>query len=380
MHPATNGPPADQRQEFLLRLNAATPRVIVTPALLAANIGMFLVMAALGIHILGARADEYLRFGANFAPLTTNGEWWRLMSSTFVHLGILQLAFNLWALWDCGRLAERLFGNLWFAFVYLFAGVAGSLASMMWNPQAISMGASGAVFGVLGALLAYTMLQRGSVPPEVMNRLRVSTSVFVTYSLFYGFAQNGIDNAAHLGGLAGGFIMGSITARPLDLQTRRAGNARRAFFAATFAAVLVTAAVRLMPDTGRIYRQAIDLQNQIEVFSAEDKRLSLAFQSIVDQTRTAKLSDDDALKELRVKILPAWDEAVARLARVELDAKAPARKDYELLLRYAVAHRDMIKAVADTLEAGDTEHEKKVAELRMQAESALKQYQERQKK
>jgi rhomboid protease GluP len=380
MYSATTGPPADQRHEFLLRLNAATPRIVVTPTLLAGNIGLFLVMAALGINILGGRTDEYLRFGANFAPLTTGGEWWRLIACTFVHLGILHLAFNMWALWDCGRLTERLFGNVWFAVVYLFAGVAGGFASMLWNPQAISVGASGAVFGVFGALLAYITMRRGAIPPEVMNRLRVSTSVFVTYSLFYGFAQTGIDNAAHLGGLAGGFVMGLIAARPLDPQPRRAGNARRALFAALLAGVLLPAAAWLMPDTARIYRQAIDLQNQIEAFTTEEKRLSSAFQSIVDQTRTAKLSDDDALKEMRTKILPAWDDAVARLARIELDAKAPARKDYELLMRYAVARRDMIKAVADTLESGDPEHEKMIAELRMRAEVALKQYQERQKK
>jgi len=72
------------------------------------------------------------------------------------------------------------------------------------------------MFGVFGALLAYLTAQRGSVPPEVINRLRISTSIFVVYSLFYGFAQAGIDNAAHVGGLAGGFLMGLIGARPLD--------------------------------------------------------------------------------------------------------------------------------------------------------------------
>lgn len=380
MHSATTGPPADQRQEFLLRLNAATPRVMVTPTLLAGNIGLFLVMTALGINILGGRIDEYLHFGANFAPLTTGGEWWRLIACTFVHIGILHLAFNMWALWDSGQLTERLFGNVWFAVVYLFAGVAGGFASMLWNPQAISVGASSAVFGVFGALLAYITMRRGSIPPDVINRLRISTSVFVTYSLFYGFAQAGIDNAAHLGGLAGGFVMGLIAARPLGPQTRRAGNARRALFAALLAGVLLPAAAWLTPDTTRVYRQAIALQKEIAAFSVEETRLIAAFQGIVDETRTGKVSDAAALKELRTRILPEWDDAVARLARVELDAKAPARTDYELLMRYAVARRDMIKAVADTLETGDPEQEKTIAELRMQAEAALKQYQERQKK
>ena len=198
-----------------------------------------------------ASADDYLRFGANFAPLTTGGEWWRLLTCTFVHFGILHLAFNMWALWDSGQLTERLFGNAWFLAIYLFAGVAGSLASMLWNPQAISVGASGAVFGVFGALLAYLVRQRGAIPPEMMNRLRISTSMFVTYSLFYGFAAAGIDNAAHLGGLAAGFVMGLIAARPLETKARAAGNTRRLALALTVAAAALLPAARFAPDTSQ---------------------------------------------------------------------------------------------------------------------------------
>ncbi len=372
--------PDDAQQEFLLRLNAVTPRVVVTPALLAINVGVFLAMTALGIKVLGGRADEYLRFGANFAPLATSGEWWRLITCTFVHLGILHLTFNMWALWDSGRLTERLFGNGWFAALYLFAGVAGSSASMLWNQQVISAGASGAVFGVFGALLAYLTVQRGSIPVDVINRLRVSTSAFVVYSLFYGFAQAGIDNAAHLGGLAGGFVMGLILARPLEARSHRSGNARRALFAALLAIVTLPTAAWLTPDTSRIYRQAIALQREIAAFSTEDNRLLVAFQRIVDQTRSGKLSDAAALRELRATLLPAWNEAVARLARVDLDATAPARKDYELLMRYAMARRDTIKAVTDYLETNNPAYERMINELRAQADEALVQYRERQQK
>ena len=373
-------PQADPQQQFPQRLNAATPRAVVTPALLAINIGVFLVMAALGIRVLGGRPDEYLRFGANFAPLTTGGEWWRLLTCTFVHFGVVPLAINMWALWDTGRLTERLFGNVGFTALYLFAGVAGSSASMLWNQQVIGVGASGAVFGVFGALLAYMTVQRDSIPAHVINRLRASSSVFVVYSLLCGFTQAGIDNAAHLGGLAGGFATGLILARPLDPLTRHRRNVQRALLAALLAAVTLPTAAWLTPDTSRVYRQAIALQKEIEVFSAAENELLAAFQGVVDQSHHGKLSDADALRELRIRILPEWDRAVARLAGVELDAHAPTRKDYELLMRYAVAQRDTIKATADYLETGNPAYERMVGELHNQAQEALALYRKRQQK
>lgn len=366
--------------EFLRRLHAATPLVAVTPVLIALSSGVFLVMTALGMGVLGGRADEYLRFGVNFAPLTTGGEWWRLITGNFVHLGILHLAFNMWALWDSGRLAERLFGNVWFAVLFLFAGAAGSLTSMLWNQQAISGGASGAVFGVFGALLAYTSVERGAVPPASLDRLRVSTSVFVTYSLFYGFLQAGVDNAAHLGGLAGGFVMGLIASRPLAPQMRRNANTQRALLAVLLAAVTLPTAAWFVPGTSRIYRQAIALEKETAVFNGELARLLAAFQDIVHRSQSGQMSNSDMLKALRNDMLPEWDAAVARLARVELDAGAPARKDYELLLSYAVARRDLVKAAADYLETNDEAHEQKMSELRAQADAALNQYRSRQKK
>ncbi len=367
---------APAEHDFYQRLTAATPRAYVTPLLIAGNVGFFLEMTVLGVSVIGGRAEEYLRFGANFAPLTTGGEWWRLFTCTFIHFGVIHLGFNMWALWDSGRLTERLFGNGWFAALYVFAGVGGSSASMLWNQNVISGGASGAVFGVFGALLAYMTVERGSIPPQTLNHLRVSTSTFVVYSLFYGFVQSGIDNAAHLGGLAGGFLMGLILARPLVAGRRGTGNARRALLALSLAAVTLPTAAWLTPDASRIYRQALVLQKEAAAFSAEEQWLQAAFLAIAKPSR--KIDAAAALAELRTNILPAWDAAVARLASVDLDVKAPARKDYELLLRYATARRDGMKAVAGYLETNDLSYERRVTEQREIAADALKQYQSRQ--
>lgn len=372
-------PLASAEREFNQRLTAATPRAFVTQALIALNVGVFLVLTMRGMSVTGGHADEYLRFGANFAPLTTGGEWWRLVTCLFVHAGILHLALNMWALWESGRITERLFGNGWFAVLYLFAGLSGSCASMWWNQQVISMGASGAVFGVFGALLAYMTVQRGSIPPHALNRLRISTSTFVMYSLFYGFLQSGVDNAAHLGGLAGGFVMGLCLARPLDATPRRGGHARRAVFAVLLAAVTLPTAALLTPGTSRVFRQAIELQKAVDTFGAEEKRLQAAFQDLAERSRAKKTNAPGALKEVQTNLLPAWEAAVAELATLELDANAPARKDYELLLRYATLRREGMKALADYLATGNPSYMANVSALHAEAAVALTQFKARQK-
>lgn len=363
---------------FARRLHAATPRVMVTPALIALNVIVFIVMLAMGVGIFGGHADDYLKFGANFGPLTTGGEWWRLVTCTFVHAGILHLAFNMWALWDSGYLTERLFGNAWFAAIYLFAGVAGSFASMLWHAETISVGASGAIFGVFGALLAYTIRQHRSIPPEITNRLRISTSIFVTYSLFYGFAASGIDNAAHFGGLAGGLIMGCIAARPLEANARAAGHSKRIALALLVAAIALPLAAHFVPDSSRVYREAMALEKAVKVFADEDRRLAGMYDEVVRRARDGRLDDRLAASELRNTLLPAWDRAIAGLSGVEIDAAAPLRKDYELLLRYANARREMSAALADFLDAATPSNRDRFSEKRLEAETALKEYSARQ--
>lgn len=364
---------------FAQRLHAATPRVFVTPALLALNVVVFAAMAAMGVGVLGGRPDDYIRFGANFGPLTSGGEWWRLVTCTFIHAGILHLLFNMWALWDSGQLTERLFGNAWFFAIYLYAGICGSVASMLWRNEAVSVGASGAVFGVFGALLAYTLRQRGSIPPSMMNRLRISTSIFVTYSLFYGFAASGIDNAAHLGGLAAGLVAGLLAARPLAAPERARGHGMRIVAGALIVAVTVPAALVFTPDTSRVYRQALALQKAIDAFSAEERRLSGRFDAAAKRAREGR-DDRAALQELRADLIPAWDKAVSQLAALELDATAPMRRDYDILLRYAQARRDMTAALADFLDAGTPASRQRFLDTRAATEAALQEYRERQSK
>jgi rhomboid protease GluP len=108
-----------------------------------------------------------IAWGSNFGPYTTEGEWWRLFTSLFIHFGIAHLLLNMFALTAFGPLVERLFGSVNFLFVYLLAGIAGSLASIAWNPGINSAGASGAIFGILGALMAVQLRAGATIPMDI---------------------------------------------------------------------------------------------------------------------------------------------------------------------------------------------------------------------
>ena len=110
-----------------------TPRAYVTPALVGVNVAVFVLMALSGVGLLSPRPLDLIRWGANFGPLTTHGEWWRLLTATFVHIGALHLLCNMWALWDVGVLMERLVGPAGLLVLYLLAGLAGSVASLSWH-------------------------------------------------------------------------------------------------------------------------------------------------------------------------------------------------------------------------------------------------------
>jgi rhomboid protease GluP len=131
----------------------------------------------------------------------------------FIHGGLLHIGFNMWCLWSLGRLAESVYGHWTFAGVYLISGLAASLASVIWNPVVLSVGASGAIFGIAGALIASFYLGEFSLPRAALSGTLRSVVVFVGYNLFFGAVIARTDNAAHIGGLLMGLLLGALIAK-----------------------------------------------------------------------------------------------------------------------------------------------------------------------
>jgi rhomboid protease GluP len=238
--------PVDHR-EFVWRLHEATPRTWVTPTLVALNVLVWLLNVLAGMSPMSPRPIDLAMWGANHLPLTVEQPW-RLLAATFLHGGIIHLAFNMWALWDTGRLAERFYGNLQLGLIYLVAGLSGSVASLFFAARTgVSVGASGAIFGVVGCLLAAIFTKAHKLPPVLVQSMRSSMLMFVGFSLFMGFTAGFIDNAAHIGGLAGGFLMGMVLAEKFDADEFRRQAPLRAIVAVLLAVMALGAAWKLLP-------------------------------------------------------------------------------------------------------------------------------------
>ena len=193
--------------------SAALRLPLVTYALLVVNLLVF------GAAQRAGAADDpevLLDYGAMFSPLIADGQYWRLFTAMFLHADVPHILFNGLGLLLFGSVVERTYGHLRFAVIYVIAGLAGSVLSFGMNSIAIGAGASGAIFGVLGALGAFFAVQRNTIGKRAWINL-AAVAVMAGISLGYGLVTPRIDNWAHLGGLIGGAAMGlalSPTLRP----------------------------------------------------------------------------------------------------------------------------------------------------------------------
>ena len=152
-----------------------TPRVIATPALIVANVLIYAATAGASGQT-EPRPDVLVGWGALFGPGVANGEWWRLVSAMFLHAGILHIALNCLFLRQIGNLVERLMGSFAFLTIYLVTGVTGAMASLMAHPRSIGVGASGALFGITGTLLA-VVLSSGGQMRELLDDRPISVGL-----------------------------------------------------------------------------------------------------------------------------------------------------------------------------------------------------------
>lgn len=180
---------------------------IATPILIDLNLLVFIVMIASGVGIMSPSTLSLLKWGADFGPLTLTGDWWRAVTCNFIHIGAFHLLMNMYAFMYVGLLLEDLIGSRRMFMSYLLTGLCSAVFSLYMHGETISAGASGAIFGLYGIFLAFLFFHR--IAKEQRKALLTSILIFVGYNLVYGM-KAGIDNAAHIGGLLSGFLLGII--------------------------------------------------------------------------------------------------------------------------------------------------------------------------
>lgn len=290
-------------------LRARTPQVLVTPAVISVNALVFVAML-----FGGGLADDpgaLVGWGASFGPRTANGEWWRLLTSMFVHTSLLHLLATTIGLVQVGIITERVVGPLAFGTVYVVAGVLASLVSLAAFPLDVSAGAAGATFGTYGLLLAssFWCVLRGAtiaVPVTVAKSLIPAAAVLVLHSM----ASNALGFGAEITGFLTGIACGLVITRRVGEETPSPR-----FVAAEVAATLVIAVITAVP-----LRGIVDIRPEIGRIVAFEYRSSRAYQDEAARFREGLIEAEALAQVIDGSIVPELQEV---RARVEAIGKVP---------------------------------------------------------
>jgi membrane associated rhomboid family serine protease len=252
-------------------------RYPVTIVLLAINILAYIVDFIPGIN---------LRFwGTNYGPLTLSGQYWRLFTAGFLHADIFHIGFNMWCLWSLGRLSEQLFGK-WQTFaIYMVTGVGGAILSIAYNPQRAELGASGAIFGLVGAVLAGVKFGDLNISTGEKRSIIGSVVTFAVINFALGMSGN-IDNMCHLGG----FVTGLLVGLPM-------GAFARSHQIWQLATLVITSAVVAAGGRELVQTHSAAAQKSLAMMQAEQGNYRAATEYLEKYTAENQ-QDDEALSQL----------------------------------------------------------------------------------
>lgn len=304
--PVPGEPQFDPVGEYFRTLLGLTPSTPVTVLIVAANLAIFGVMALVSGGLIAPQTDTLLSWGALYGPYVSEGQYWRLLTSVFLHFGAIHVGVNMWVLWDAGRFVERLVGNAGYLVLYLFSGLCGSLASAYFSPYSVCAGASGAVFGVFGGLMAFVVKQRHLMPPVLFQRLRKSMFSFLVLNLIIGVSVPFIGLAAHIGGLIGGFLAGFWLVHPVTPDGARGRFLHNAV-------LLLVAPPLLIVATLPLYGRFFDLDGWLKNFSATERETMEQVRTAGQQFDAGELTSEQFSNVVQNQVIPRWYEALDRL-------------------------------------------------------------------
>jgi rhomboid protease GluP len=328
-----------------------------TPLLINLNIVLFIFLILSGADLLQPDNDILIKWGANFRPVTLEGEWWRLFTSCFLHIGIFHLLLNMYALVYIGMLLEPRIGSSRFLSAYILTGIAASATSLWWHELTISAGASGAIFGMYGVFLA--MLSTNLIEKSARKALLTSIGIFVFYNLVNGM-KGGIDNAAHIGGLVSGLIIGY--AFYPSLKKPEATNLKYSLIALLAVFVLTTSFFvykKLPNDIGKY-------DDKMKSFSTMEN-MALAVYRLPENSST-----ETYLSEIKERGLHFWNENITLLNEVEkYNLPAVIHERNKKLIEYCKLRIKSYEVLYKSINENSEQYKEEIENYNVQIESII---------
>lgn len=370
---------AEQLLEVEKVMNLSTGSRWLTYGIMVINLGVFLLMAMDGAGIFESNGAVHIRWGSNYGLLTSTGDYWRLITNTFLHFGIIHLAMNIYALYMVGVYLEPMLGKIRFIGAYLATGLLASLASLWWHTEGVnSAGASGAIFGLYGLFLG--LLFTKLIPDLVRKSLLSTTVIFVGYNLFYGL-KGGVDNAAHIGGLLSGFLIAQFYIPALRREREHDRTAHWQGWPVLAAAVLICFLYLQknpgnMAERKELEKELINMRSpDYEKFNQQLNRFDqwhgLAQGVLQDSTLT-----DAALKE-KIETVGRgyWKQADQTLEEcLRLRVPESQLNKVKTLQEYVALRNQELDLIVSIIDAGDSESRlPELESLRTRAEDKFKQ-------
>jgi rhomboid protease GluP len=336
---------------FLQSLDAVlkqrNPNIWVTKLLIFINVAVFIAMLVGGAGMWHSTNGIQLNWGANFGPATQDGEWWRLATAMFLHFGIVHLLLNTWSLWDAGQLVERMYGQTRFLSIYLVSGLTGNLVSLVFQGNsAVSGGASGAIFGIFGALLTFLWHERTAITVREFRWLFWGALGFAIATIVMGFVVPGIDNSAHIGGFVAGILVSIVFSNPITLQVWPIQ------IPVVAASVLLSSVVVLMlniPPPKYIWSDEILLRKQISEFLYQDQTINRSWLEVIHAGKQGDTTLDDLASKIESNISEPYAQSFEKLSQLPKNPALPSSSQLDGILDYIQLRADESKIMAEKL-------------------------------
>ncbi len=310
-------------------------------SILVINIVVYVLMVIDGVSFLEPTTDDLLRWGANFGPYTLKDEWWRLFTCEFVHIGIGHLFANIVSMLYIGIILEPLIGTLRFVTVYLLATVAAALLSVWWNGYAIGAGASGAVLGMYGMMLMFSIVARKMFAPGELSGFLIWALLVIGFNLLYGL-KDGVDNSAHLGGIFYGMFAALIFYPSYRKKESLSITVLNDVILIAVSIGVFVFVYQQIPKGMAYY------DDKMEAFDV-NQDMALAVQKQYDNDTAAYENRDYYIQRFKQDGVGRWDKTILSLSELNNLPEHYGTR-VELLMKYSILRKESCEVIIKSLE------------------------------